>query len=25
MIAFIQSYIFVILSCVYIDDALAEH
>lgn len=25
MIAFIQAYIFVILSCVYIDDALATH
>ena len=25
MIAFIQAYIFVILSCVYIDDALADH
>ncbi len=25
LIAFIQAYIFVILSCVYIDDALAEH
>lgn len=25
MIAFIQAYIFFILSCVYIDDALAEH
>ncbi|NWF35986.1 F0F1 ATP synthase subunit A [Mariprofundus sp. KV] len=25
IIAFIQAYIFVVLSCVYIDDALAEH
>ncbi len=25
MIAFIQAYIFVILSCVYIDDALSDH
>jgi len=25
IIAFIQAYIFVVLSCVYIDDALVEH
>jgi len=25
IIAFIQAYIFVVLSCVYIDDALVDH